>query len=89
MYLCDHQGYKFTQCAHIYWNLVLNAYYNICRSLPRAIHTLVAVEFKAALMDFVGHRGTGKQGPLVQSLRCENSVANPLLPSVSDPCQHK
>lgn len=35
-------------------------------------------ECQVTLMDFVGHQGTGKQGPLAQSPRCENSVAVPL-----------
>lgn len=46
-------------------------------------------ECQATLMDFVGDQGTEKQGPLAQSLRCENTVANPLWPPVSELRQHK
>lgn len=44
---------------------------------------------QASLMDFVGDQGTGNQGPLARSPRCENTTANPLWPPLSDLCQRK
>lgn len=66
--LCKFILLRFTVWSAEFHPLYVGQFHSLLPDLESVLSVVdgsVEVEFQAALMDFVGHQGTGEQGPLV------------------------